>query len=623
MTAPGSPYLTEGAVLAGRYEVGRELGRGGFSVVYLARDRALDTNVAIKLLVPPPAAAALARERMRREVQAVRGLSHTNIVQVHDFVDDGPWSFVVMEYVAGPDLAERIRQRGPLNAEETARLGREVALGLAMAHRNGVIHRDVKPQNILLDPEGHARLTDFGSAKLEGVTGVTRTGGLVGTLDYLAPELMSGRRGDGRADLYALGLTLHFALTGRLPERPSSHMPVPANVEGHRPSRIPGAPKVPTWLDDIVAHATVSAPERRFPSAQAMEQALALGAAGSGSLRAPADALERCALCSEVDPFGLGLCVRCGGTSPHMAELAIVVRPPGTRGEREAVRLAVHQLLGGRVDAAAVNAAAAGERTLLKVPASSESTVLEHLAGHGVPAQAVARGRLWAELPVRFYGLVTAIGVVGVAAGAVVPFVGWASPAVAGIWWCLAFREIRRPALASVGLATRLPADAEREVVAAFTELPAGTARELLADVVRVGQRMSTALGGADGLDRAAEIGRVLAGASRAARQVAGLEESLTGLERRPEWGTDPRLIGAADALERGRDRLVQELLEVLTAMGRTQGRLAMAGSASRLGGDELSALAAALEESVTFRADASREVEEFLSPAAPAMSHS
>lgn len=617
MTAPGSPYLTEGAVLAGRYQVGRELGRGGFSVVYLAHDRTLDTNVAIKLLVPPPAAAALARERMRREVQAVRGLSHTNIVQVHDFVDDGPWSFVVMEYVAGPDLAERIRLRGPLNADETVRLGREVALGLAMAHRNGVIHRDVKPQNILLDPEGHARLTDFGSAKLEGVTGVTRTGGLVGTLDYLAPELLAGRRGDGRTDLYALGLTLHFALTGRLPERLSTHVPVPASVDGHRPSRVAGAPKIPAWLDDVVAHATVAAPERRFPSAQALEQALALGAAGSGALKPQSDALERCALCSEVDPFGLGLCVRCGGTSPHMAECAIVVRPPATRGERETVRLAVHQLLGARVDGAAANAAAAGERTLLRVPAASEATVLEHLAGHGVPAQAVSRSRLWAELPVRFYALVTGIGVVGIAAGSVIPFIGWASPAVAAIWWGLAFREIRRPALASVGLATRLPPDAEREIVAAFTELPAGTARELLADVVRVGQRMTAALDGAEGQERAAEVGRVLAGASRAARQVAGLEESLAGLERRPEWGSDSRLVDAADALERGRDRLVQELLEVLTALGRTQGRLAMAGNANRLGGDELAALAAALEESVAFRADARREVEELLNPAA------
>jgi predicted Ser/Thr protein kinase len=608
----GSPYLTEGVLLAGRYCVGRELGRGGFSVVYLARDRSLDTDVAIKLLVPPPAAAALARERMRREVQAVRGLSHTNIVQVHDFVDDGPWSFIVMEYVAGPDLAERVRRRGALSVGEAVRLGRELAEALALAHRSGVIHRDVKPQNILLDRDGRARLTDFGSAKLEGVTGVTRTGGLVGTLDYLAPELLTGRRGDGRADLYALGLTLHFALTGRLPERSSMHAPVTAREEGHRPSRVEGAPRVPAWLDDVVARATVAAPERRFPSAQAMEGALALGTS-AGPVKLMADVVERCALCREVDPFGLGLCVRCGGTSPHNADRAVVVRPPATSAERESVRQAVRQLLGARVDGGAADAAAAGERTLLRVPATSAGTVLEHLAELGVPARAVVADRVWAELPVRFYGLVLAIAVVGAAAGSVVPMVGWASPGVAGLWWLLAFREIRRPALASVGLATRLPTDVEREVVAALTELPPGTARELLADIVRVSQRMSAAMDGPQAAERTAEVGRVLAGTSRAAREVAGLEESLASLERRADSGTDPRLIGAADVLERGRDRLVQELLEVLTAMGRTQGQLALIRAASIAGGDELSALAVALEESIALQADAQREVEEFL----------
>jgi len=613
MTAPGSPYLTEGTLLAGRYAVGRELGRGGFSVVYLARDQRLNSEVAIKLLVPPPAAAALARERMRREVQAVRGLSHSNIVAVHDFVDDGPWSFVVMEYVAGPDLAERVRRRGLLQPDDAARLGREVADALALAHRHGVIHRDVKPQNILIDPDGRARLTDFGSAKLDGVTGVTRTGGLVGTLDYMAPELLAGRRGDGRADLYALGLTLHFALTGRLPERPGGHVPVPASQIGYQPSQVPGAPAPPPWLDQLVARATMAAPERRFPSAQAMAEALAQGPAGAGVHLALEPAVEYCALCREADPFGLGLCVRCGGTSPEAADSAIVVRPPGPRADREAVRGAVHQLLGGRVDSSAADAAAAGERVLLRVPRSSVDTVLEHLADRGVPVQAVPVARSWTALPVRFHGMVMAMAVIGIAAGGVVPLIGWASPFVAGLWWVLAFREIRRPALASIGLATPLPPETEREVVAALTVLPRGTARELLADVVRVGGRMSGIMSGVDAEARRAEVGRVLEGASRAARQVAALEESLASLERQAEANTDSKMIDAADALERGRDRLVQELLETLTAMGRAQGRLALAGAASRVGGDELALLAKELEESVALRAEAAAEVEESL----------
>src|SRR5216684_6963605 len=123
-------YLPSGAVLADRYEIAEEIGRGGYSVVYRARDRRISADVAIKLLVPPPAAARLARERLRREVQAVRQLSHPNIVAVYDVVDAGPWSFVVMEYVPGPDLAVRVRQRGPLDADAAVRLGRDIAAAL-------------------------------------------------------------------------------------------------------------------------------------------------------------------------------------------------------------------------------------------------------------------------------------------------------------------------------------------------------------------------------------------------------------------------------------------------------------------------------------------------------------
>ena len=141
MTAPG--YLAPGALLQGRYEIVREIGRGGYSVVYLAHDRSLESEVALKLLVPPPAAAQVARERMRREVQAVRGLSHANIVAVFDFLEEGPWSFIVMEYVRGPDLQVRVAERGALDADAAVRLGRDVAAALGAAHRHGILHRDV------------------------------------------------------------------------------------------------------------------------------------------------------------------------------------------------------------------------------------------------------------------------------------------------------------------------------------------------------------------------------------------------------------------------------------------------------------------------------------------------
>ena len=136
-------YLATGTLFAGRYEIGRELGRGGVSVVYAAHDRQVGQDVALKLLVPSPATANTARERMRREVHAVRRLAHPNIVAVYDFVEDGAYGAVVMELVDGEDLDRRVRRSGALPADDVARIGTEVAAALAAAHRPGILHRDV------------------------------------------------------------------------------------------------------------------------------------------------------------------------------------------------------------------------------------------------------------------------------------------------------------------------------------------------------------------------------------------------------------------------------------------------------------------------------------------------
>src|SRR5207245_6302441 len=187
--------------------------------------------------------------------QAGRRFTPPTLVAVYAVVADGPWSFVVMEYAARPDLAVRVRQRGRLDPDAAARLGREITAALAAAHRHGILHRDVKPQNILLASDGRARLTDFGSARLSGQETVTQTGGLVGTADHAAPEQLAGGRGDARADEYALGVTLYYALTGELPAR-ASFRGAGAGRAGHRPRR--RRPEVPGWLDDVVGRSTRS-----------------------------------------------------------------------------------------------------------------------------------------------------------------------------------------------------------------------------------------------------------------------------------------------------------------------------------------------------------------------------
>jgi predicted Ser/Thr protein kinase len=580
-----SGYLAPGTVLCDRWEVGRELGRGGYSVVYLARDRRLGSDVAVKLLVPPPAAAELARERMRREVQVVRALSHANIVPVYEFMEDGPWSFIVMEYIAGPDLQVRVRQRGRLAADQTVRLGRDLAAALAAAHRRGILHRDVKPQNVLLDPDGRFRLTDFGSAKLDGQLGVTATGTLAGTPDYMAPEVAAGRRGDARADLYALGLTLHYALAGELPDRGRP----PAGGSGYRPSSV--VPGVPDWLDDVVARATAPAPEDRFPSAAALEEALA----GQGA--EAAEPAARCALCGGPDPFGAGLCPGCGGGSDGAGETLVVLQRPVGAPAVAVARSRLAAILPATGQDA--EAAALGERPLFRTSTDAARRIVEQLGSHQLAARAVPTSRVLELLPASFHLMLVAVVIAGAAAGmSAAPSLRWVTPVFVGLLLLSARRSAVTPLVSAAPRSDALPPDVERRLIASLAGLPAGTARDLLADLTRLGHTVSAGLRRAGSLDDAAPaLGELLLAGADAAGDLALLDESLGRFERQRErLAVQPE--GWADGLarcERARDALVQRLLDAMTVLGRLQGQ------AVELGGKEL-----ALDETVAaLRAEA------------------
>lgn len=580
-----SGYLAPGTVLCDRWEVGRELGRGGYSVVYLARDRRLGSDVAVKLLVPPPAAAELARERMRREVQVVRALSHANIVPVYEFMEDGPWSFIVMEYIAGPDLQVRVRQRGRLAADQAVRLGRDLAAALAAAHRRGILHRDVKPQNVLLDPDGRFRLTDFGSAKLDGQLGVTATGTLAGTPDYMAPEVAAGRRGDARADLYALGLTLYYALAGELPDRGRP----PAGGSGYRPSSV--VPGVPDWLDDVVARATAPAPEDRFPSAAALEEALA----GQGA--EAAEPAARCALCGGPDPFGAGLCPGCGGGSDGAGETLVVLQRPVGAPAVSVARTRLAAILPATGQDA--EAAALGERPLFRTSTDAAHRIVEQLGSHQLAARAVPTSRVLELLPASFHLMLVAVVIAGAAAGmSAAPSLRWVTPVFVGLLLLSARRSAVTPLVSAAPRSDALPPDVERRLIASLADLPAGTARDLLADLTRLGHTVSAGLRRAGSLDDAAPaLGELLLAGADAAGDLALLDESLGRFERQRErLAVQPE--GWADALarcERARDALVQRLLDAMTVLGRLQGQ------AAELGGKEL-----ALDETVAaLRAEA------------------
>ncbi|HSE46370.1 MAG TPA: serine/threonine-protein kinase, partial [Gemmatimonadales bacterium] len=217
--APTDPILLEvEAALAGRYSVERELGRGGMATVYLARDIRLDRLVAIKVLLPELAVRPELRERFLRETRTAASFSHPNIVPVHAVEETPTLLFFVMGFVDGETLTQVVRRHGPLTATAAARLIQEVAWALSYAHGRGVVHRDVKPDNILLERStGRAMVTDFGIARSFAASGLTQVGEVVGTPHFMSPEQAAGDQLDGRSDLYSLGVASFFAVTGRLP----------------------------------------------------------------------------------------------------------------------------------------------------------------------------------------------------------------------------------------------------------------------------------------------------------------------------------------------------------------------------------------------------------------------
>jgi predicted Ser/Thr protein kinase len=264
--------------LGSQYDIVRLLGRGGMGAVYLGRERALERQVAIKVLPPEAATDAESRERFRREARTAAKLTHPNIVPLHTFGDVEGMLYFVMGYVRGESLAERMRREGKLPEEDVRRILGELADALGYAHRQGVIHRDIKPDNILLEDEtGRPMLTDFGVAKARASgTTLTEAGAVVGTPYYMSPEQASGSRDlDGRSDLYSLGVMGYAMLSGRLPFEGESFRDVIVQHVTQEPA--PLAALVPDVLPDLsaaVMRCLAKDPAQRWGDAQGLRDAL-------------------------------------------------------------------------------------------------------------------------------------------------------------------------------------------------------------------------------------------------------------------------------------------------------------------------------------------------------------
>jgi hypothetical protein len=287
-----------GTTLGGRYRLERQLGSGASATVWLAFDTELERRIAVKVLADGRGEDADRLERFRREARSLAKLGHPHIVRVIDSGEQDETPYIVLEYVAGETLKERVKREGRLPVDQAIAYAIEVARALAAAHGQGIVHRDVKSQNILLDPDSGAKLTDFGIARSGTEVALTQGGRVLGTTDYVSPEQALGHEVTGQSDLYSLGIVLFEALTGAVPFLGPSQLAVARmHVRNQIPDVQRARPEVSAALAAVVDRATAKHLDRRYGDARTMiadlERALAIETARIGDASGEASAVLR------------------------------------------------------------------------------------------------------------------------------------------------------------------------------------------------------------------------------------------------------------------------------------------------------------------------------------------
>ncbi len=308
--------LRQGALIAGRYELLETLGSGGMGMVFKAHDRTLDETVAMKVLRPEVAGQEDMARRFQSEIKLARKVRHRNVCGIHEYGQDGELRFITMEFIQGEDLRKLLAREGALPPERAYEMALQLAEGLQAIHAAGIVHRDLKTPNIMLDAQGVARLMDFGIAKRLDQQGTTGAGAVAGTPEYMSPEQARGEAVDFRTDIYGLGIVIFELFAGRVPFR--GETPV-ATIFKHLQEAPPlsgvGAPRLPPGLVPVLARALAKQASQRHQNTAELIEALRL--ARSGALPAPAPAgqgtaaLWTCPKCKRHVPARVTIC-RCG-----------------------------------------------------------------------------------------------------------------------------------------------------------------------------------------------------------------------------------------------------------------------------------------------------------------------
>lgn len=256
------------SALESRYQILKELGRGGMGIVFQAQDKQLNEQVAIKILSPMVSGDSDALERLKREVSAARRISHPNIIRIHDISEMNGLQYVSMEYFHGETLKDYIRQNAPLSLNQAMNVAVQICEGLDAAHKQGIIHRDLKSQNIIVNSLNQIKIIDFGLAHTSHLQGLTATGLIMGTPEYMAPEQVAGRKVDERADIYSLGIILYELFTGKVPFTGDSAIAVgfkQMKEDAPRPTTV--NPAIPPSVENVILKALEKDPYRRYQSA--------------------------------------------------------------------------------------------------------------------------------------------------------------------------------------------------------------------------------------------------------------------------------------------------------------------------------------------------------------------
>ena len=267
--------LTRGTTFAGRYEIIEELGKGGMGRVYRVEDKKLEQEVALKLIKPEIASDKKTIERFRNELKTARMISHKNVCRMFDFGESKDSRFITMEFIRGEDLKTLIQKMGQLSAGQAVAIAKQVCEGLIEAHKLGVVHRDLKPQNIMIDRRGDARIMDFGIARSLEAKGITGAGVMIGTPEYMSPEQVEGKDTDQRSDIYSLGVILYEMVTGRVPFEGDTALSIAVKHKTEAPKApIELDPQIPDALDAVILMCLEKDKEKRYQSAGELKSEL-------------------------------------------------------------------------------------------------------------------------------------------------------------------------------------------------------------------------------------------------------------------------------------------------------------------------------------------------------------